>query len=240
MLKINSLNYQVAKDTGKKKGFALKNISFQLESGYIMGLLGKNGAGKSTLLKLLCSAIPADSGDIIFHGRKVCEELLAFRQEIAYIGSEAAFFNYRTLQENIQMLGKFYDSFDKNILDEYLTRFELSEKKLSRAYKELSSGEKCKFQLAFSLAHKPKLLLLDEPTANLDAVLRMELMELLQELVAKEKITIIISTHILQDIEEIADYIGVLKEGELVVFDDRETLMEQYGQMDLEEILLSF
>lgn len=238
MLKIDKVNYQVTVDTKKKDGFALHNISFSLESGYIMGLLGRNGAGKSTLLRLIYGIERPDSGSIMWKGKDIITDSKAFRQEVAYIGEEG-FFRYRSLKENVEMLGMFYDTFDFTLLDKYLIGFGLPENIVYQTYEELSSGQKQRFQLAFALAHKPKLLLLDEPTANLDSVFRMELMELLQELVAKEEISVILSTHIISDIDEIADFIGILKEGEMVLYDDRETVMEQYGQVQLEELLLS-
>ena len=110
---------------------------------------------------------------------------------------------------------------------------------MNSLYSMLSTGEQRKFQLAFAMAHQPELLILDELTANMDSVFRTELMEELQELVAKEETSVILSTHIFSDINDIVDYVAILKAGELVVFGDRETVLEQEGSMELEDLFLA-
>ena len=238
MITVDQLCYQVVKGSKGQEGFALKNISFVLEKGYIMGVLGKNGSGKSSLLRLLYGMERSDSGSVFWEGQDIHSDLCAFRQKTAYIASDSGFFHYRSLEENVELLGYLYDHFDRNHLNQYLEQYGL-ETKMDSLYGMLSTGEQRKFQLAFAMAHQPELLILDELTANLDSVFRTELMEVLQDLVAKEETSVILSTHILSDIDEIVDYIAILKAGELVLFGDRESITEQQGSMELEDLFLS-
>lgn len=238
MIAVDQLCYQVAKGGRGQKGFALKNISFTLEKGYIMGVLGKNGAGKSSLLRLLYGMERPDSGSVTWNERDIFSDLCAFRQKTAYIAPEGGFFLYRSLEENVEMLGRLYDRFDWKYLDQYLEQYGLKEK-MNSLYGMLSTGEQRKFQMAFAMAHRAELLILDELTANMDSVFRTELMEMLQDLVAREESSVILSTHIFSDINEIVDYVAILKAGELVVFGDRETVLEQEGSMELEDLFLS-
>lgn len=238
MIAVDQLCYQVAKGSRDWEGFALKNISFTLEKGYIMGVLGKNGSGKSSLLRLLYGIERPDSGSVTWNGQDIFSDLYAFRQKTAYITPDSGFFHYRSLGENVEMLGHLYDGFDRKLLKQYLEQYGL-EQKMNSLYSMLSTGEQRKFQLAFAMAHQPELLILDELTANMDSVFRTELMEELQELVAKEETSVILSTHIFSDINDIVDYVAILKEGELVVFGDRETVLEQEGSMELEDLFLA-
>lgn len=238
MIIVDQLCYQVVKNGRGREGFALKDISFTLEKGYIMGVLGKNGSGKSSLLRQLYGMERPDSGSVSWEGQNILTDLSAFRQKAAYIDPDSGFFHYRSLEENVELLGHFYDQFDPKHLNQYLEQYSL-EAKMDTLYGMLSTGEQRKFQLAFAMAHQPELLILDEPTANLDSVFRTELMEMLQDLVAREETSVILSTHILSDIDEIVDYIAILKEGELALFGDRESVLEQQESMELEDLFMS-
>lgn len=238
MITVDQLCYQVVKNGRGREGFALKDISFTLEKGYIMGVLGKNGSGKSSLLRQLYGMERPDSGSVSWEGQNILTDLSAFRQKAAYIDPDSGFFHYRSLEENVELLGHFYDQFDPKHLNQYLEQYSL-EAKMDTLYGMLSTGEQRKFQLAFAMAHQPELLILDEPTANLDSVFRTELMEMLQDLVAREETSVILSTHILSDIDEIVDYIAILKEGELALFGDRESVLEQQESMELEDLFMS-
>lgn len=238
MIVVNELNYQVVRSSRQGPGFSLKNISFSLEQGYIMGVLGGNGSGKSTLLRLLYGMEQPHSGSVTWDGQNISADICAFRQETAYIASDSGFFRYRSLQENVELLRYLYDTFDRNSLDRYLVQYGLEEKR-NQMYGMLSLGEQRKFQLAFAMAHQPKLLILDELTVGLDTGFRTELMEMLQDLVAMGETSVILATHILRDIDEIIDYIAILQDGELVLFGDRESVLEQQGVTELEQLVLS-
>ena len=220
MLQVKNLNYTL-RNYNKKRKFIIKDISFTLEQGYLLYLSGKNGSGKTTLFRLLYGMMPPDKGSIQWNGREVYEEKESVRREIAYVGEEEMFFEHVAIKENIEQLSLFYPDFRQDIWESCLKYFRFSDSE-QKSYAEFSTGQKCQLQLAFALARQPKLLLLDEPTACLDPVFRVEFIELLQRFIAEYEISVIISTHIPEDIEEIADYIGIMQDGELEVFENRE------------------
>lgn len=226
MLQVNDLKYTVRNQMGFKTNFQIKNVSFELEKGYMMCLLGKNGSGKSTLLRLLYGVVQPDGGDLLWSKIAIQIHTSVVRTQIAYVGDEDIFFPWRTIKENVEVLGGLYEKFSLEKFKNYLEKFEPESDVMEKSLIELSSGQKKQVQLAFALARSPKLLLLDEPFANLDPVFRVEFMDILQNLIADEEISVILSTHILEEVEEIADYIGVMKQGEMVMFGDREKVLE--------------
>lgn len=235
MLQVKDLNYRIRNQFGAKTGFAISNIDFELEDGYLMGLLGKNGAGKSTLLRLLYGVLPPDSGSVWWNGRNMSEYKQDIRQEIAYVGDLEAFLPEHSMEVNVDFLGKLYRSFSMERFQKYLDIFELETGVLKKELEELSAGQQMRLQLAFAFSRKPKLLLLDEPTTNLDPVFRVDFMELLQKIIATEQSSIILSTHILEDMEDIVDYIGVMEQGALIKFGNREEVMKEHET--LQEVL---
>lgn len=235
MLQVKDIKYTVRNTMGNKTKFQLQHIDFELEQGYFMCLLGKNGAGKSTLLRLLYGVHVPESGQTLWNGKNVVKEKVQVRQEVAYVGEEEVFFEERSLEENVEVLQGLYPGFERELFTNYLESFELGAEALKKKIAEFSTGQKKQIQLAFALARKPKLLLLDEPMANLDPVFRVEFMDLLQQLISKEEVTVILSTHILDDVEELCDYVGVIDQGEMKLFGDRERILEQ--KESLREIL---
>ena len=234
MLQVENLCFE---RKGKEDVFRLENINFQLEKGYIMGLLGFNGSGKSTLMNLLLGVYRPDSGNIRYDGVDVMEYTNKVRQKIGMVSDDVRFLQYRTLRDNVDLFGILYDAFDKEKWENCMESFGIADKK-GRFYDELSTGEKRKFQLAFALSYSPELLLLDEPTANLDPHARVEWMELLQKQVAEEAIGVIMSTHLTEDLDQVADYILVLDHGKQLTYMDREELVDKYGEIELSKLLL--
>lgn len=205
-------------------GFQLKDISFDLPSGYIMGLIGENGAGKTTLLNILCGLYSYDSGEIRIEGQDYRTAEAAIRQELGVVLHEELFEAGEFLLKNAARFGRFYENYDESILREYMNRFSLEDKK----YKQLSKGEKLKFALAFALAHKPKILLLDEPSANFDTDFRKEFHQVLREFTSSGENSVILSTHITSDVEQYADYILFLKKGKQLLYGDIESIRGSY------------
>lgn len=236
MFQAKEVKYE-QKIKGKDRVFRLKNISFSMEDGYFLALLGENGAGKSTLLRVLNGMVEAETGQICMNEWSVKEHLKAFRETVAYVGEEPIFFSDMTLQENIEILQHCYANFSLEFFREYLTLFEIPVGNMGKLISEFSSGEKKRIELAFALAKKPRLLLLDEPTANLDPVFRTDFMELLQKKIAEENMSIIFSTHILADVEDIADYILLLQEGEMTDFEEKDTIFDKYGVEELRQLI---
>lgn len=250
MLKVEDLGYRY----GKTK-FELKKVSFSLEDGYLMCLVGKNGAGKTTLLQGIYGLLPLDSGRVIYNdvpvvvGRRQMEggkeqkrisskKLCDYREEVAYVGECNWTFWSRTMEENSNTLKTLYQKFDEKEYERLLSYFGLQERDAKKEYTELSTGQKLLFQLAFVMARHPRLLLLDEPFANLDPIVKVDLAQLFQDKILQENMQIILSTHLVDDISDMVDYIGVMKDGELVRFGDRESILEGQNVEGLRDYIL--
>ena len=211
--------------------FSLKNITFNLPAGYICGLIGENGSGKTTLINIL-SGLYSYDGEVRISGRDYCNNEYDIKQDIGVVVHGDIFEAQESLISNGNYFGRFYKKYSKNLLENYLERFNLNDKK---KYKELSKGEKLKFALAFALAHEPRLLLLDEPGANFDIEFRKEFNSLLREFISDGTRSVVLSTHIISDVEKFADYILFLKNGEQVLFGDVETIREKYRMVSGEK-----
>ena len=211
--------------------FSLKNITFNLPAGYICGLIGENGSGKTTLINIL-SGLYSYDGEVRISGRDYCNNEYDIKQDIGVVVHGDIFEAKESLISNANYFGRFYKKYSENLLENYLERFNLNDKK---KYKELSKGEKLKFALAFALAHEPRLLLLDEPGANFDIEFRKEFNSLLREFIIDGTRSVILSTHIISDVETFADYILFLKNGEQVLFGDVETIREKYRMVSGEK-----
>ncbi len=210
----------------KKLGdFKLTNLTFSIPQGYILGLVGKNGAGKTTLLHLLMGLYAADAGKISVLGADPGEDEVQVKSQIGWVLPEELFWADQTLKSNADMYGKYYPNYDPDRFREYCGRFGLSEKSLLR---KISKGEKLKFQFAFALSHAPKLLLLDEPTANFDPEFREEFFRIITELISDGEHGIVLATHLTSDLDRYADYVAMLDDGKLVFCMDRAALADSY------------
>lgn len=234
MLQAENLSYGVRTGMGKPTGFRITNVNFRLGQGYLMVLLGKNGSGKTTLLRLLFGLYQPDKGTVLWNGRDFsgAGEMAKsdIRRDIAYVGEEDIFFRQKSIGENAEYFGDFYSDFKFKVFREILEEFGTDTKLLEKTLEELSTGEKKQVQLAFVLARRPRLLILDEPGANLDAVFRVSLMERIQKQIAEDKLSVIISTHILEDVEDTADYVAVMEGGNMDFFGDRDRFFEWMGK----------
>lgn len=201
--------------TRKIKGFSLDNINLTIESGFIYGLMGINGAGKSTLLKTIMEPKARYTGDIFFKGQSLKENHATLMNQIGFISEDVKYLEHCSLLENATTLGTFYDEFDMDLFKSTLSDMELSSGKI---YEKLSRGENMKFQLAFHIAHKPSLYLLDEVTAGMDPVFRIEFFKILQKLLVDESVSILMTSHLKNEMETKADYLGILKAGKLLEF----------------------
>lgn len=244
MVEVCNVSYRAR---GYRNDFSLNNVQFKLEDGYLMCLLGRNGAGKTTLLQTVYGMVWPDGGEIRWqfegdHTRQVLtkKNLQKFHQLAAYAGGEAWCFEEYSMLQNKELLAALYPQFDEQLYGEYLSFFSLREEEERKHYADLSTGQKMQFQIAFALARKPKLLLLDEPMANLDPVVRTDLLEALQDCVARWNMGIILSTHLVDDISDMADYIGILEQGRLTDFGDREVVLQRYGSENLRNLLLTY
>lgn len=201
--------------TGKSKKFALQDINFSLEAGYICGLAGKNGAGKSTLLDYIMNPRQIYMGEILLDGVNIRENHTEIKNKLGFISDENQFLRERTAMQNVELLSRFYEEWDMDIFTENMKKMELP---VSRTVGKMSRGEYFKFQTAFAMAHKSKLYLLDEVTAGMDPVFRIDYFKLLQEIIAKEQASVLMTSHIQDEIARKTDFAGVLEKGRLVKF----------------------
>ncbi len=207
------------------KTFLLDNISFTLARGYIMGYVGQNGAGKSTTLNLITNICKSSSGEIYVDGITCEEDESRYKESIGYIGDEFYFPDNFRIRDIRSVLRDFYKTFRTEKFDELTKRWKLDGK---MAVKDFSRGMKVKLMFASVLARDTKLLVLDEATNGLDPVVRVEVLKLLQEYIADGEQSVIFSTHILSDLEQIADYIYFIHEGKTVLYDAKDELLESH------------
>ena len=235
MLKSFQLNYHYGITPPKENGFAIKDVFINAEPGYITCLLGKNAAGKTTLLSLLYGMLRPKSGKVSWDGKEVkYKNLAAYHREVAYFGEKWCAEGL-TVEKNVEMLSILYPTFDRELFDS-LIKTAQAEGTLEKRYFELSTGERVKAELAFLIARKPKLIILDEPLANIDPVFKMDILELLQKGVAENGTGVLISTHLIDEISDMVDYIYVLDNGKIVKHGSRFELMGD-GEGTLREVL---
>jgi len=205
--------------------FQLKDVSFQLEKGYIMGFIGANGAGKTTTIKSILNMIHVDSGEVHVLGKNMAEHELELKQEIGCAFGGIDFYTRSKMKTLTDVIKKFYKNWNDETYFNYLRRFNLDENK---KIAELSTGMKVKYSLALALSHGAKLLVLDEPTSGLDPVARDDLLDIFQELVVDGEISILFSTHITSDLEKCADYITFIENGKIIASSEKEEFKESY------------
>lgn len=204
-----------------QKGLRLQNISFELPAGYIMGIVGKNGAGKTTFFDYIMQDKKCYTGELLLEGREIHQNHQQALDRIGFVSEKNRFMELRSALQNAQMLGRFYSFFDKDLFRDILEKGKVSEHKIIT---EMSRGEQMKFQLAFAVAHKPKVFLLDEVTAGMDPVFRLDFYGLLHLLIKEEDCSVILSTHIEEEIEKQLDFVGVLEEGRWVSFGENKLI----------------
>ncbi len=203
--------------TGTSRKYALQNINFSLEAGYIMGLAGKNGAGKSTFLDYIMNPKQQYTGEIRINGINIRENHRYMMNKIGFISDRNPFLMDRTAEQNAEILGSLYEEWDKGTFYNAMKKMELSVKK---TVGKMSRGEMFKFQTAFAMAHKPAIYLIDEATAGMDPVFRIDYFKMLQEIIADETASIVMTSHIQDEIHRKMDFVGLMEDGRLVQFGD--------------------
>ena len=202
---------------GKSKNFTLKDVSFSLEPGFIYAIAGENGSGKSTLMKYILSEKKIYTGRILFEGEDINGRHKELMNAIGFVSEDNRFFEERSAKQNGELLGVFYDNFNMELYKETLKSMDIAE---SHTYMKMSRGEKIKMQLAFAIAHSSRLLILDEATAGLDPVYRIEFFNTIRSLLAKENVTVLMSSHNMTEIEKNTDYVAIMKDGILGGFNE--------------------
>jgi ABC-2 type transport system ATP-binding protein len=208
------------------KDFSLKNISFTLESGYIMGFIGANGSGKTTTIKLIMNLLKKDGGNINVFGLDNIKYEKEIKNRIGVVYDESHYYEELTISQMKRVIAPFYSNWNDNTFNKYIKEFQLPPK---RKIKELSKGMKMKFSLALALSHDAELLIMDEPTSGLDPIIRSELLDILTYLIQDENKGIFFSTHITSDLDKVADYVTLIDQGEIVLSDSKDEIIENYG-----------
>jgi len=209
----------------KFDNFELKDISFHLKEGFIMGLIGPNGSGKTTLIKLIVNLLQADEGKIYFQGKDILENPKEFKENIGFVYDNLYFYENLKVKDFKNIVSSFYSKFDSDKFDSCLLKFKIDK---NSKIKNLSKGQNIKLMLANAISHNAKLLILDEPTSGLDPIFRKEMIEILQEELENGDKSVIISTHMIQDLSMAADYITFINNGELIFSQDKEIISESY------------
>lgn len=218
--------------TKKYKGFTLDNLSLNLPQGCIMGLIGENGAGKSTTIKMLLDIVRPDSGDIKIFG---AERSAMQKNDIGVVLDEVGIPESFTIKDINTIMKNSFSNWNEKTFFDYMDRFRLPEKK---NFKTFSKGMKMKMGIAIALSHDAKLLILDEPTSGLDPVVRDEIVEILNDFTRDESHSILISSHIVSDLEKICDYIAFIHDGKLMLCEEKDRLLEQFCFINTTEDML--
>ncbi|MEF9839800.1 MAG: ABC transporter ATP-binding protein [Lachnospiraceae bacterium] len=207
--------------------FTLENISFSLPMGSIMGLIGENGAGKSTTIKLIMNSISADHGTVsVLNTSNQSKEFSVLKQDIGVVLDEAYFPEVLNAQNINKIMKETYINWSEEIYFGYLERFHLP---LDKKLKDYSRGMKMKLSIAVALSHKPRLLILDEATSGLDPMIRDEILDIFNDFTRDETHSVLLSSHIISDLEKICDYIVFIHKGRLVMCEEKDVILNQYA-----------
>ncbi len=222
--------------TKKYEDFKLDNISFSLDRGHIMGFIGENGAGKTTTIKLIMNLLKRDEGEIQIFGKDNIDNEREIKERIGFVYDECFYYENLSIRDNEKIISGFYKSWDTKVFENYLRKFNLNKK---QKVKELSKGMKMKFAIALALSHNAEFLILDEPASGLDPVMRRDILDVFQEVIQDENVGILISSHIISDLEKISDYITYIQKGKIVFSKATSELMEEYKIIKGDKALLS-
>ncbi|HEX2998959.1 MAG TPA: ABC transporter ATP-binding protein [Armatimonadota bacterium] len=214
---------KLCKDYGD---FRLDHVSFSLPAGSIMGFIGENGAGKTTTIKLILNMIAKDGGNVNVFGLDHIRQEEMIKQDTGVVLDELHFPEGLRPSDIPGILRPIFHHWDDALYTKYLTRFSIP---ADKTVKQLSKGMKTKLSLCTALAHHPRLLILDEATSGLDPVMRAEILDIFQDIIQDEERAILMSTHIISDLEKVADYITLIDAGRIVFSESADRLKYGYG-----------
>lgn len=213
--------------TKRYKGFALEDLNLTLPSGCVLGLVGENGAGKSTTIRLIMDALERDGGTVRVLGMdNKSPEFFKIREDVGVVLDETCLPEFITATQFGRILADTFRNWDQEAYDGWLERFKLP---AGKKFKEYSRGMTMKLGIAAALSHHPKLLLLDEATSGLDPMVREELLEVFADFAAQDGHAVLLSSHIVSDLEKICDYIAFLHRGRLVLCEEKDLLLDRFG-----------
>ena len=205
------------------KDFRLDNVSFEVPSGSIVGLIGENGSGKTTIIKLILGMIKKNGGEITVLGKN--KDISDIKNEIGVVMDEPGFPAFLNAKEINRIMKNIFSNWSEDTFFGYLKKLKVPDNK---EYKDMSKGTRMKTGIAVALSHDPRLLILDEATNGLDPVVRSEVNEIFTEFTRNESHSILISSHIVSDLDRICDYIVFIHNGRLMLFEEKDRLLEKY------------
>ena len=226
MTMTNILTLENVNKKYEKSNFSIRNISFSLPEGSILGFIGENGSGKSTTMNCILNILRKDSGKIEIFGKEMSDEDIDIRENIGVVYDSNNFPEHLTAEQLADIFEKIYSKWDNACFEEYMQRFSLPK---SQKIKTYSRGMSMKLAIAVALSHESKLLILDEATSGLDPIMRDEILDVLLEFVKQENHSILLSSHITSDLEKIADYIVFIHDGEIILNKTKDELIYEYG-----------
>jgi ABC-2 type transport system ATP-binding protein len=221
ILEINNLRKEYSE-------FVLDDINWKVPKGYVTGLIGPNGAGKTTTIKLIMNLIAPDGGQVKVFGLDNIQNEKLIKNKIGYVGEEQYFYEQQSARWTGEFVSHFYDNWDKKRYQCLLEQFDLPPKKRIRKF---SKGMKAKLSLAIALSHNPELIVLDEPTSGLDPIIRREVIDFLKSFTEENDKTVILSSHITDDISRIADYISYMINGRIAMTDSKDALLSDWKKI---------
>lgn len=219
--------------TKKFKGFSLDNVSISLPTGCIMGLIGENGAGKTTVIKSILGIIHPDGGEINIFGKEPTAEM---KNDIGVVLDEIGIPMQFNIKNVDSIMKNVFTNWNSDEFYDYIKKFNLPDKK---AFKTFSKGMKMKLGIAVALSHNAKLLILDEPTSGLDPLVRDEMIDIFNDFTRDETHSILISSHIVSDLEKICDYITFIHNGKITLCEEKDIILEKYGFINTSEEVLA-
>lgn len=226
---------ELNKVTKRYAGFTLDQVGFSLDRGYIMGFIGPNGAGKTTTIKLIMNLLRLEEGEIKVFGLDSLQHEQEIKQRIGFVYDESHFYENLTSAEMTKIIAPFYRNWEWSTYEQYVEQFGLPARK---KLKDFSRGMKMKYALALALSHRAELLIMDEPTSGLDPIVRREFLDILREVIQDERCSVLFSSHITSDLDQIADFVTLINRGRIVFSQSREELLEEYALVKGEKSLL--
>ncbi len=213
-------------------GFALRDVSLDVPAGAITGIFGPSGAGKTTLTKIIANQLPAGSGSVLLFGRSYRDAEKEIKNRTGYVGEEPLFYPGATVAWTTNFLAPLFKQWDGARFARFLDQFGIDRR---RRIRELSRGRKTLLSIAVALSHEADLLILDEPTAGLDMVIRRDVLDLLRDFVAEGERAVIISSHVTDALADVSDYVAILSDGELLLHTEKDELLSDWKRIHFKD-----